>query len=506
MCTFLRVWTVTLILVTGGCAFVEPVPAGPNKLDQSSENKKAASASYLMTVNSALALADTDDEARAVTKLTKVISDPMFHELPAQKRYATLSLAGSMALRNQQFEHALGFLLMATELNAGNAIDWFQLSLVEVALGNGDQAAEYFSKLAREWPEVANQVSDEVFHLVKAGTEDNSTARFELLQSLFDARWHPNRAIASNLWYELALMQMARNDLDSVAEIVPNISTPSDLVKLASDNRFNSISVVKNLDIDTAASNHLAALRVLSDESPNNLEITLELFDALLTAGRHQEVLDISDAWIARLALPTSDAPPIQGIQFQVWVANKRVTALRRLNRTEEAVAQLIAASKDQENGHRNVSQILNLGDLYVSLGQPDDAIAAVKEVGEMSGYGQMVLKSVTHAAFRQKGDLDNAESALSYIRQYKKDAPIILVEALVEANKMDEAAKYLIEMLNSPDDRGVALLWLQIFRERPSLPGTIQWDARCKVLRSREDVIDAVKTVGQIKTYEIFG
>ena len=502
---FICIWIVALTLMAAGCAVVSPVQAGTDVIDRNSQNTKAES-SYLNKVNSALALADTEDVKRAVTILTKVISDPMFHALSEQKRYDTLSLAGSMALMNEQFEYALSFLLMATELDSGNHSDWYQLSLVEVALGNGNQAAEYFSKLAREWPEVVKQIRVETIVYIRQATEKNSNARLALLQSLFDAHWQPNRAHASNLWYELALMHLARNDLDAVGATVAHISQPADIIMLLSDNRFNSIPAVTNINLDAAASQQVAKLRLLSDESPNDLEIAAELLDALLTVGRHQDVLDISEAWITRLALTTGDASPIQGINSQVWIANTRATALRRLNRTEEAVAQLRAASKKQENGHSNVSQILNLGELYVSLGRSDDALASVKEVGDMSGYGQMVLKSITHKAFRQKGDLDNAESSLSYIRQQRKDAPIILVEALVEANKMDEAAKNLIEMLDSPDDRDVALLWLQIFLEPPSLPGTIQWNARRKVLRSREDVSKAVNKVGQIKTYAIFG
>jgi len=181
-----------------------------------------------------------------------------------------------------------------------------------------------------------------------------------------------------------------------------------------------------------------------------------------------------------------------------------RSTALQRLARPEEAVKDQLAASRMTEEGLKNVSQVIDLAELYCQLNRPREALTAIGDLGALSDYGRMQLEGVRLRAARQLNDEAQAARSMKFIAQHRADSPLTYEHALVRGGQMDAAAQSLIARLLDPKQRQDALRSVQDF---PLVPGidaeqdiTVQW----KALIARADVQADVRKVGRAESYRI--
>ena len=463
---------------------------------------------YRQQLAAAHALARAGHHSSADRALAAVIAHPMFATLADVEQRGTLSAAAWAAVRIDQLDRARSLYLRATEIDSGDPDDWYRLSLLEYDLGQFDASATALTRLAEGWPELlVNADVDHIYRLLHK-TDPVSKARLELLQSLFDANWNSKTDNDSGIWYELALLRIERGEVDAARAAIKRVNAPMQLVRLRSDKRFDTIVSADSwtFNVELAARRRVENLQQRFSLDPHKLDTQVQLSYAMLTAGMHQEIIELADGAVAAIANASIDASPFADIENQVWLMNNRAIALRRLGRVDEALVELVRASQLTEAGQINVSQALNLGQFYCSLGRPDDALAAIATVGEMSGYGRMVQASVEQCAALQKGDQERATRALDYIRTHRKDSQIQLLGALLEAGHLDDAAITLIEVLSSPFDRAEVLEWLQDYRRPESLPGDVQARARREALLARADVQGAVARFGRIDQYDIYG
>jgi hypothetical protein len=116
-----------------------------------------------------------------------------------------------------------------------------------------------------------------------------------------------------------------------------------------------------------------------------------------------------------------------------------------------------------------------------------------------------MVQASIEHCAALQQKDAKAARRALAHLREHRDDAQEIWIWALVEADRMDDAASALVATLTDPAARGDMLAAIQDYREPAPLPAFVPAQARWRALLARADVLEAVAAVGRIERQPIF-
>lgn len=453
----------------------------------------------------AVVLAEGDDFGAADIALSTLMAHPAFATLPGDEQHQALSTAAFVAIRLDQLPRSRELYLAATRVDPANPDDWYRLSLIERELGNHEASAAHLLHVLRQWPELLENLPEHDIALLVYRMAPDSPARLEVLQTLFDASWTRKGLGASGLWYALALMQVERGDIEAARAAITRITEPMDMVKLRADRRFDAVvdRGAERFDAARAARMRADELRVMAMLQPERLDVLRELTYAMLTAGDNRAVLAMTDAALAVLAAD-EEASPFKDVDEQIWLMNNRAIALRRLGRIDEALAQMQHASGLTEDGSPNVSQVLNLGQFYCSLGRPADAVKVIAQVGEMSGYGRMVQAAVQHCAARRSGDAAGATHALAYLRQHRQDSEIHFLEALIEADRLDEAAAVMVAMLESPHDRADALIAAQKFRSLEPLPGDVAVRARGHRVLARAEVQAAVQRVGRVERHDI--
>lgn len=458
----------------------------------------------------ALALADGADPVAADRALSAVIAEALFDALEPGDRHRLLSAAGFAALQAGDNVRARETYRRAVAIDPdapGDPDDWYRLAFAEQWSGEHDAAATHLARMVATWPEFVDNLPVELVAPLLHDIAHDSQARLDLLQALFDANWTRGRIGASEDWYALALMRLQRGEVDFARAAIARIVDPDPLAKIASDQRFDAVLAGQPPlpSIEDAAVRMLERLRGQAGREPRRLDLQSQVSYALLTLGRNQEAIDLADELMATIAAAGNDETPFDDVDKQVWLANNRAIAMRRLGRTDEALAELVRASGMDEQGEANVSQVLNLAQFQCSLGHPRDALATLDRVGEnMSSYGRMVRASVQQCAALAAGDAAAGE-AMDYLRAHRDDAPPIFLVGLLRADRMDEAAATLIALLDSKDGREDILLQLQDYREPDPLPGDVEASRRWQALVARADVQAAIERVGRIRHYTLW-
>ena len=135
----------------------------------------------------------------------------------------------------------------------------------------------------------------------------------------------------------------------------------------------------------------------------------------------------------------------------------------------------------------------------------PAKALEALADVGVMSSFGRMQLEAVRARASSQLHDADSTTTALAYLREHAKDSPSAFERALITTDKLDEAARYLIDRLADPTTRLDALADAQSYRVWPAPPPVELWRTRWQRVLSRPDVLAAIQAVGRVDHYDLW-
>ena len=143
-----------------------------------------------------------------------------------------------------------------------------------------------------------------------------------------------------------------------------------------------------------------------------------------------------------------------------VWILNYYADALGYVGRWTEAVAQLETASRMPEEGQDNISQVINLAELYATLGQAAAARQTLRRLPpRLTPYGDMQKAAVELESAVQLGDREEAVRALAFLRAHQADAPYTYEQALLGADLPDDAAQVLVVRLEGSGNarRGAA-------------------------------------------------
>lgn len=452
---------------------------------------------------------DRGDTVAAEPILDSLISEPDFSKLPRGQRRALLLDAAAIAIGRDQDGRAQELMRQAADADPDNGDTWLQLANLHLQREDFEAAAGDFARLVSGWPQRLRDIEARPLFRAVFRSDDDSAARLKLMQALHDAQWAREQPDADAILYALALARINAGDLEAARKIAYQVDRPGELVAMRMDRRFDAVLDPENdrFDVLRGGQRYINRLAKLLEVHPGRSDLMIELSSTLLEAGAHDAHLAFTQLLFDHVeADPYSEFTDDEW-EWVPWLLEHRATALRRLGRLEQALDSMKLAENVARRGPDKVSQTLNLGAFLALLGRAEEAVAVSEgaDPERMTWYGHMVQASIRqHAALLSK-DQPAAEEALADLYEHGDEAPLILLKALVLADRYDPAAEILIEMLASPSDRAHALHWVQEHRRAEPLPGSLDFQARRAALLQRADVREAIELVGRIEQQPLF-
>lgn len=481
-------------------------PGAPRQED--ARSARAAAIAYATDRHSAIAQSQsgTDlDASRAA--LEDVIDHPLFATLRRNEQRALVSAAAWVDLRAGRFDDAAALYRQAVELDPGDPDDWHRLSMAEDERGDSEAAAAAVLRILSDWPHLADALSEGLVLSIVDRLPSSSPSRLALMTALFEANWKRVEQSAAYIWADLALAYVESGQPDAAREVIARIGWPGPLISMQADRRFDALLPSGPKYVEDALRELIGRLAALCADNPRNLYIHNDWLDALLQAGRHEEVLELSTLWLDRIAAAEPGRPAFHDSDDHNFTLDLRADALIRLGRIDEAIAALERASAMAEFGEPNSTQKMSLARLYNRLGRPDDAMQAVARLPATTGsYGFAQRDVVLVHASALRADQAAVERHLSRLRtEGPADSLDQQTNALLHAGKIEDAAALFIRCLQDPRERGDALWMAQQTREEAQLPGDVAYDRSRAAMLTRADVRAAIDAVGRVQSYDVW-
>jgi len=457
----------------------------------------------------------TDQYAEAGKAIDSVLQMPAFAELPSSDQFRAFVIAALAAEGRQDYLGAHEYLSIATEFRDATANIWKMRAQVASLVEDWTDAGGALTTLAKRWPDAVASVNDRTIDRVAAKMADNpklSADRLELLRALFAARFtYDWDTPPSDLWRDLALDALERKDLARAREIQQRITTPSTLVSMRADRRFDELvrALPKAFDVGAAAGAECKRLRHVMEDHPRMLGPVVQYLYALFTVGGYKEALALTDKVLSRNASATSDKPEFDDLAGQInWIYYLKSQALMNLGRWDEGLSVQESAQETLDSGSNKASQIIDLAFTYDQMGRPADALRILEGVDwakSLTSFGRMQLQQARLRALLQLDKRSEAERVYAYLREHRADAPDAWLDTLLDWCETDEAAAQYIERLQDPLYRSQALYQAQTFRYPRQLPAAAAERARWQALLARPDVTAVINEVGRRQKQPIY-
>jgi tetratricopeptide (TPR) repeat protein len=447
---------------------------------------------------------------QALAALRSMIEGKSFNELPMDVQYRALSTAGRVAIYHGPPQLGYEYLGRVIAMPQAGYGDWLERLQAADKLGNAADAVTTLTELMRRWPDHGGKIDPDYILTVANGARHfRSDTALSLLQALYDAHWKLKWDIEpSTVWRDLVRLLIDKNRFTEANDVASHITDVYVLVAMRADRRFDAVVAANSarFDIEAAAEREFHTFQAQAEKTPQSLELKSSVIDSLMRQRRYEAALAASDSILLDIRSTNYPEKLFQDFaEKRSWFLDLRSTALQRVGRWDEAVSQLTAASLLMEKDSGNVDQLINLGDLYCSLGRPHDALLAIGNlVARVSPYGAMQIEAVRVDAAYQLGDFKQVERSLQYLRIHRPDAPGAYEDALITVNQLDRAAYELITELMDTDQRQDALLSAQAFEPTPGTPRDMELAARRRAVITRPDVQAAIRKVGRVESYQL--
>src|ERR1700733_1213805 len=487
------------LLVLGGCA--------ANKSTDLSASQRAETAQ----TDAALKLVAEHHFAEAEGVIQPVVHAKDFGRLPSAEQYRALLTAAKLGytLKHPKLEYEsrvrlLGLPEATTEDRVSRVNAAYRLQDTgEIIIG--------LTELVQKSPEELGDLNDRfIFGSLSDATKKlphGSTV--PLLQALYAARWKVKwDQEPSGVWQDFVLLLLEQNRLTEAIDVSSHVTDEYAVISMRADRRFDTIAAANpaQFDISAALKRNLDHFQAAAERAPKSLTPRVVVIDLLMEQQRYGAALAAADGLVAEIRVH-GDAKQWYddfGDRY-AWALDSRSRELRRLGRWDEGLDQLAAASWVLDKNGENVSQVINLGDLYCDLGHPKEALGALVRLGvKISPYGLMQEANVRLDAAVQLGDTEETEKWLTFIREHRVDAPRAYEDALLLMNDAETAAKWLIERLEDRDQRAATLLSIQEYAAPRETPRQAELRKRRRDLMVRADVQAEIQKVGRIESYKI--
>jgi tetratricopeptide (TPR) repeat protein len=448
---------------------------------------------------------------RARKQFEAIVDGGVLANLDLRRQHATFNCLAILALRANDRPRAREYSVRSTSLAGAAATDWLVRFGIAHDTQDGHDVVLSLLTIARQWPASLTSVDARVIYSAATwtdGTPELASAHYDLMRALFDSKWQQKYVgEPSSLWFQLVQLHLERGERDAALAVAARVTSPEALVRMRADKRFDALRAAnpQRFDVQAAVEAELKLTREQVARSPDVLEPVMVLAQQLILAHRYAEALQLLDAALKRAASLTAETKPyVDGGRYFPWLLDNRARALVGLGRFDEAVRQRVEASRLQEQGQDNVSQMINLGWLYVELRRPTEALEALRKVGTPSNHGRAEIEGVRLRAALQLHDQSAAQEALEYLRAHGKEDVDSFQSALLAAGAMDEAADLMVQRLSKVESRTGALWALQDFAGGTDTPTSAEQRARWQQLRSTARVVAALESVGRVERYSL--
>jgi hypothetical protein len=448
------------------------------------------------------------DQAAMRRALKTILARSAFGALSEEEQHGAYLFYGAVLFDAEEWQDARTALRTASEMPEATGFDWDLRVRTDFRLHDYGDAAAAATRLAERWPEKLSEYTDAaVFRLARAAEDLPGTAHADFLEALYKNRWKPKNGFVTgdDLWLSLARIRTERGDVAGATAIAAEIRYPASILAMRIDKRFDGIvqAAPDKYDVMKAYDAFLRDQRAKSAAAPDKLEGVNAVSDLLLTLNRPDEALSLTSAALARL----KENPKAYSDDKDQsnWTQDIRSRALFTLGRDGEGFAALLAGASQREDGGMNVSQAINLADMYNLYDKPKDALAAVASVGKTSDYGHMALLDARACAYFELQDSQNLAAVLSDMRAHRKDGARPFLNAMLLTGNLDDAAAEVITELQDPDRRIEMLRSLQDYAPDPHPTKRSQAVHAAWVgVRARPDVAAEIAKVGHIGQYPL--
>lgn len=456
----------------------------------------------------AVKLQQNGDPVASMALLQEAVQSPAFAKLSAKEQQAAMLLGGAIDDQQGDYKAARAFLVKATD-NVPPVLPAWQLRLdVDIRVQDYRDAAYSVATIARQWPNELGKFDDQMFYVIKHELDvaDASNEELLLLEALFDAHWVDQNGYNDTYWFELTRLLIEKGAIAKATTVAKSIHSARMAIAMRVDKRFDAVIQANKgaFDIDRMAAAEIQQAEILSKEHPDKLAPLVHLQDLLNDKLQYQRVIAIADDTNSKIAGGEGQAIYSDFDSFYTWMLNRRSAALEGLGRWDEAAKQLASAAQHTENGHVNVSQVLNLANLDANLLRPKEAQDALAKLGQPSLFGRMQLEKVLLKIAVQQKDEAGIAAHMAYLRNNRDQAIGTWQDALTMVGDEDAAANLLIERLHNPKWRNDALVEMQDYADTPVTPFYRDIEKHWKNVIKRPKVRAAANEVGRIESFHL--
>ncbi|MEO8748725.1 MAG: hypothetical protein ABI379_13900 [Rhodanobacter sp.] len=449
-----------------------------------------------------------NDAAAGEAELSRAIDAKGFAGIPSDLRYRALLVASLTAEQNGQNTKAHDFIVRATALDEAGDAAWTTRLSTAFSIANYDDASHSLTILAQRWPErLSGLNAGAIMQLhYQLGLARDHGADRAMLDALFDARWQAKGVEPSALWRALALLHIQSHEVARASTVALRITSGRVALSMLVDKRFDTITRGHPgaFDVDRLVATEIKSALAHAKAHPDQLAPITDLQDLFLATGEYPRVLSVSDAAVAEVERRNGAKTYTDFDDRYNWVLDNRARALQREGRWDDAVRVRVRAARRPENGGMNVSQLINLGELYADLDQIDKAADAIIELGELSPVGRMQLEGVKLRIALARKDNAAIDAAMAYLRKHRADDLAAWEDALLLRGDLDGAAALLIERLGNLDWRNDALVDMQHYIRVARTPAQTVIQDRWSALTARPDVQAAMLKVGRVEQFHM--
>lgn len=491
----------------GLVAFLTLAGCVTNNAPTLSSSQRAA----IAQIDESLKLVADRKFAEAESVIQPVIHAKHFDRLPSAEQYRALLTAAklSFTLKEPQLEYESRVRLLA--LPEATSDDFASRVNAAYRLKDMAEVIVGLTDVARKSPERLEHMNSRFLLSVlrDAKKELPHGSTLPLLQALYAAHWKVEwDQEPSGIWQDLALLLLEQNRLAEAIDVSSHVTDAYGIIALRADHRFDAITVANpaRFDVDAAHKRDLEHFESAAERSPKALTPKTAVIDLLIEQQHYGAALAAADDLLAEIRVRSDAKQWYDDFDDEyAWVLDSRSRALRRVGRWDEALDQLAAASWVVDKSAGNVSQVINLGDLYCDLGMPKEALGSLVRLGtDISSYGRVQEAYVRLDAAVQLGDTGQTEKWLGFIKEHRVDAPRTYEDALLLTDDVESAAKWLVERLEDKDLRSATLLSIQDFAVPRGTARQAELRKRRVALLAISDVRAEIQKVGRIESYKI--
>lgn len=450
------------------------------------------------------------DWPEANKALQGIVEANSFTKVSGDLQHDVLTIAGRVAFDHGSPQLANEYFVRAASLPQADFVDWYSLLLAADKVGNAPESVHALTVLVQRWPDRSIKFRPRpILNVINEAKKSGRDSALALLQALYDAHWKLEWDIEpSEAWRDLILRLVEKGRIAQAIDVSTHVTDVYVLISMRADRRFDAVTAANaaQFDIDAAAKRELRNFQAAAENAPQSLGLQIHVIEALLGLQRYEAALAACDSVF--LSIRSTNYPAKLYTDYDEnynWLLDERSDLLQRVGRWDEAVAQLSAASNVFENHMGNVSQLINLAQLYTDLDRPKEALEAIGRITEKpSPFGAMQLERVRLEAASQLGDSVQVARSMQYLKEHRADAPDAYDDSLIDVNRLDLAAKSLIAQLRDEDQRATVLARIQTYDSPLETPRVAEFYAHWRTVFAREDVRAAIQQVGRVEKYDL--